>query len=325
MNGPARAPYVKLLRSRCAPLLLSFVMHTLSCLISQAQTPGVAGSFLTDSIEIGRPFQYALTFWHAPTVDVLFPDTARQFSPFLVQRVATFTTKTTGSGRQRVSRDSAVYTLVSFSVDSIQLLRVPLQQVNGTDTTTLLTQPDTVFLRTTLAAAGTLQTDVDAASPLGLLATETDVLPVQQQFNYPLLGVSLLLAGILGFLVYGLFRQPILRFLGLYRLNRRHIRFLRDYNRLSRNLDADTATDNANQAVVTWKTYLEQLERRPYVSLTTSEIAERLANDRVADALREADRMIYGSGYSDKSQPALRVLGDVATQAYHHRRDVLGG
>ncbi len=277
------------------------------------------GSFLTDSIEVGRPFQYALTFDHAPTVDVLFPDTIRQFSPFLVQRVAIFTTRTTGTGQRAVSRDSAVYTLVSFQIEATQVLRVPVQQIRDTDTTTLMTQPDTVILRSVLGRA------LPGNSHTGLLATETDVMPLQQQFNYPLLGVSLLLAGIVGFLMYGLFRRPIQRFLSLYRLNRRHIRFQREYNRLSRNLTVDTAPDYTNQAVVLWKTYLEKLEKRPYVSLTTSEIAERLADDRVADALREADRMIYGSGYSDESQPALHVLSDVATHAYHQRREVLRG
>jgi len=321
MNVLAYLSFMKRIPSCCIRLLLTFIIYTSSFVIAQAQKPGVEGSFLTDSIEIGRPFQYALTFDHAPTVDVLFPDTTRQFSPFLVQRVAIFTTRTTGTGRGAVSRDSAVYTLVSFLIDSMQTLRVPVQQINDADTTTLLTQPDTVFLRSVLRAAGQSKPDPQ----VGLLATETDVLPLQQQFNYPRLGVSLLLAGIVGFLVYGLFRRPILRFSGLYRLNRRHVRFLREYNRLGRNLNADTAPDYANQAVVLWKTYLERLERRPYVSLTTSEIAERLANDRVADALREADRMIYGSGYSEQSQDALRVLSNVATQAYHHRREALLG
>lgn len=326
MNVPAYPSFIKRIPGRYIRLLLTFIsigvpIHLSSFIIAHAQTPRVEGSFLTDSIEIGRPFQYVLTFDHAPTVDVLFPDTIRQFSPFLVQQVAIFTTKTTGSGRRAVSRDSAVYTLVSFQVDAIQVLQVPVQQIKDTDTTRLMTQPDTVVLRSVLAVADQLPVNPNT----GLLATETDVMPLRQQFNYPLLGVSLLLAGIVGFLMYGLFRRPIQRFSSLYRLNRRHIQFQREYNRLSRNLNIDTAPDYANQAIILWKTYLEKLEKRPYVSLTTSEIAERLADDRVANALREADLMIYGSGYSDQSQPALHVLSDVATQAYYQRREVLRG
>lgn len=295
-----------------------FVIYHACTSPGNAQTPAVQGRFLTDSIDIGRPFRYALTFDHAPTVDVFFPDTARQFGPFLVQDVVTLATRTTGSGRRAVSRDSAVYTLVSFSVDPVQVLRVPVLQVNNIDSATFLTQPDTVLLRSTLNPAAPGKPNA------GLLTTETDVLPLQQQFNYPLLGVSLLLAGIVGFLLYGLFRRPISRLYTLYRLNRRHIRFLREYTRLIRLLNADTASDYANQSVILWKTYLEKLEKRPYIPLTTSEIAERMADPDVADALRQADRMIYGGGYSDQSQAALRVLSGVATRAYHQQRKTLG-
>lgn len=280
-----------------------------------AQPPAkslLRGQFLTDSIEVGRPFQYALTYNHTPTADVLFPDTSRHFAPFRVQDVAVFATTTTGIGSEATSRDSAVYTLISFAIDSVQTLQVPVRLVNPTDCTTLLTQTDTVFLRSKLT------------TPMALtLASATRLAPLRQQFNYPLLGIAFMLVSIAGFLIYGLFRRPIRRFYSLYRLNRRHIRFLREYNRLSRGLNSVTAPDSANQAIVLWKTYLEKLERRPYVSLTTSEIAERIADNRVADALREADRMIYGGGYSQQSQPALRVLSDVATQIYHRRRDAL--
>jgi len=317
MTDTARPFFRHLTVSRRIRLSVLFVICYALISPGNAQTPVVQGQFLTDSIDIGRPFRYALTFDHAPTVDVFFPDTARQFSPFLVQNVVTLPTRTTGSGRTAISRDSAVYTLVSFSVDSVQVLRVPVLQVNNTDSTTFLSQPDTVLLRSTLNPAAPGKPNVD------LLTAQTDVLPLKQQFNYPLLGVSLLVAGIVGFLLYGLFRKPISRFSTLYQLNRRHIRFLREYTRLIRLLNADTASDYANQSIILWKAYLEKLEKRPYVPLTTSEIAERMGDPDVADALRQADRMIYGGDYSDQSQAALRMLSGVATRAYHQRRMML--
>lgn len=285
--------------------------------IAEAQPPAkvpLRGHFLTDSVEIGQPFRYALTYDHAPTADVLFPDKARHFAPFLVQDVAVFTTRTTGTGPQAMSRDSAVYTLVSFSVDSAQCLRVPVRLLNASDCTTLFTTIDTVFLKSQLASA---RPDTLA------LASVTAVVPLRQEFNYPVLAIVVVLTGLGGALLYGLFRRPLTRWYGQYTLTRRHIRFLREYNRLSRGINASTAADSANQAVVLWKTYLERLERRPYNSLTTPEIAKRIADERVSDALREADRMIYGGAFSAQSQPALRVLSDVATQTYHRRRDAM--
>ena len=57
--------------------------------------------------------------------------------------------------------------------------------------------------------------------------------------------------------------------------------------------------------------------------MTTSELAEHMGSDRVTDALREADRMIYGGAFSPQSQSALRLLSEVATQAYHRCRNRL--
>ncbi|GAB3505551.1 hypothetical protein GCM10027341_37360 [Spirosoma knui] len=279
--------------------------------------PLPVGQFLTDSIEIGRPFRYSLTYRHPSAVDVLFPDTAKHFSPYRVQHVAVFATQTTGSGLDAISRDSAVYTLVSFETDSMQLLQVPVRLINAADCTALMSQTDTIFLRSKL-------TDNRIGDPQSLtLATETQLAPLQQQFNYPALGVGLFTTGLLFAIIYGVFGRAIRRQWRLYQMNRRHVRFLREYNRLSSSISPQTASETANQVVIMWKSYLEKLDRQPYASLTTSEIADRMNDDRVTNALREADRMIYGGAFSSQSQSALRVLSDVATQTYHRRQGQL--
>lgn len=303
------------------PLFLRLFSGLLLCLLailSNAQSLPV-GRFLTDSIEIGRPFQYALTYRHPPNVDVLFPDTTQSFVPYRVQQVAVFATKTVGFDQKAVSRDSAVYTLVSFETDSIQLLQVPVQLLNATDCTALMTPVDTVFLRSKLASVNLMTANQSGPQSL-TLATETKLAPLQQQLNYPVLAIGVLITCILIGLFYGLFGRGIRRQWRIFQLNRRHIRFLRDYNRLIRGINAETATEMANQAVVMWKTYLEQLDNQPYASLTTPELAERMNDDRVTNALREADQMIYGGVFSTHSQSALRDLGDIATQIYHRQR-----
>ncbi|MDB5243265.1 MAG: hypothetical protein JWP57_3890 [Spirosoma sp.] len=278
--------------------------------------PAPVGRFLTDSVDIGRPFQYALTYRHAPTTDLLFPDTASQFAPYRVQKVDLFTTRTIGAGTSAVSVDSAVYTLVSFEIDSIQLLRVPIRLINPTDCTTIFTSTDTVFLRSQLRPSAAGLTHHSSLT----LATQTTLAPLQQEFNYPVLG--LFAAGLVGVsgLLYGLFGRAIRRQWRLYQLNRRHHRFLREFDRLIQRISADSAAETANQASIIWKTYLERIEIQPYSSLTTSEIAERVDDERVTNALREADRMIYGGAFTTQSAASLTVLSDVATQRYHHKR-----
>lgn len=278
--------------------------------------PAPVGRFLTDSIDIGRPFQYALTYRHPPTADLLFPDTASRFLPYIVRNVAVFTTRTTGTGLDAVSIDSAVYTLLSFETDSVQLLRVPVRLINAVDCTDLFAPADTVFLRSKLQ----VDTVGSAGYLSGGLAAETTLVPLQQQFNYPVLGLFVAAVALMSGLLYGIFGRAVRRQWRLYRINRRHQRFLGEFNRLISRIDADSAADTANQAVITWKTYLEVIERQSYSSLTTSEIAEQMADERVTVALREADRMIYGGAFSAQSAGSLRVLSDVATQRYQRRR-----
>ena len=298
--------------------LLMLSQWTLPLVWAQPPVRLPKGQFLTDSIEIGRPFRYALTYRHTPSAEVLFPDTSLNFKPFRVKEVTVSPTETTGEGAKAISRDSAVYTLISFETDSVQLLQVPIRVLNLTDCTTLMSQLDTVFLRSRLTA---LRSGMATAQSL-TLASETQLAPLQQQFNYPLLIEVVAAIGASITLLYLLFGRLARRQWHLFQLRQHHVRFLRDYNRLTRQLNASTVADIANQAVIRWKTYLEELENQPYASLTTPEIAERTGDDRVGDALREADRMIYGNAFSERSPDALRLLRDVAAQAYHRRRNL---
>ncbi|GAB3986773.1 hypothetical protein GCM10028807_04900 [Spirosoma daeguense] len=277
------------------------------------------GYFLTDSIEIGRPFQYSLTYRHPTKNDVLFPDTAKHFAPYRVQNVATFTTQTVGTGRSAISRDSAVYTLVSFETDSVQLLRVPVRILNAQDCTAQWTQTDTVFLRSKLPV-----TLSDSSRRQSLkLATSTALAPVQQEFNYMSLGVGVLAISFGATLLYALFGRSIRRQWRLYKLNRQHVNFHRNYTRLINRLNAYTAADTANQAIVMWKAYLELIDTVPYTAMTTPELAEQLNDERITNALREADQMIYGGTFSLQSHQSLQVLSDVATQTYYRSRSRL--
>lgn len=277
------------------------------------------GQFLTDSIEIGRPFRYALCFQHPIAEDVLFPDSTA-FAPFLVREKAFLPTRSD----TQISTDSAVYTLVSFETQPQLTLRVPLYIVGPGDCTVVFSSIDTVFFRSRLQTArpDTLR-----------LETSTQVTPLRQELNYPVLLGVLGTIGLIISVVYALFAQTINRQLTFFRLRRQHRSFLREYNRLIRTLSADSATEIANQAVVRWRNYLESLEQQPYSTMTTPEIVQRITNRQptlpgvsgqdVEDALKTADRMIYGGTYTDQSSESMRLLRTVASMIYHQRRAVL--
>ncbi|GAB3268005.1 hypothetical protein GCM10027347_37240 [Larkinella harenae] len=269
---------------------------------AKAQLP--KGVFLTDTIEIGKPFQYSLSVRHRASVDVLFPDTARHFSPFLVRDITIFSTQTDASG----SLDSSVYTLISFETRPSQTLQVPIVLLRSpTDCTQVLSNIDTVQLRERIQ---TMRPDTLR------LSTETKVVSLRQQMNYPLLLVILLilcgLAGVL-FLFFG---NSIRTRIRRYQLYRQYQEFQRSFNRLTRGIGPETAHEDAGRAVIIWKKYMERLERKPFTSLTTREIVELVQDDRLADALKEIDGVIYGSFYSDRTQQSLRILNEVADSAF---------
>ena len=274
------------------------------------------GHFLDDTLEIGRPVRYSLSWRHSPTQDAIFPDTARAFAPFLVRDVVLFPTET----QQSISRDSAVYTLVSFVTAPAQTLRVPVQLVSQTDCTRLWSGTDTIRLRSQLQTArpDTL-----------VLATDTTVKPLRQQLNYPVLAAVLLGIAAGAALSYALFGRLIAQRLRLYRFAQRHNVFRRSYDRLTGGIRVETAGEAANQALILWRGYLQYLQDEPFNSLTSREIIGQLQktgvmpvnDEQLAQALYETDRVIYGGAFSDQSALSLQLLRGVAIALYHRRRE----
>lgn len=106
-----------------------------------AQKP--KGVFLQDSLSVGKPISFSLSYWHHPSQDVFFPDSTYDFSPFRFVSETFITTKTLG-GR---SLDSVVYSLVSYEIDSIQRLRLPVFILREGDSLKLFGEADSVFFK----------------------------------------------------------------------------------------------------------------------------------------------------------------------------------
>jgi hypothetical protein len=276
-----------------------------------AQRP--RGQFLQDSVQIGKPLQYALRFGHRSDLDVFFPDSTFDFFPFeLVERVY-FPTQTGPQG----SVDSVVYTLVSFEIAPVQRLSLPVFVRAEGDCTAVWSVPDSVQRRALIpnpAQARRLRTT--------RLRVDTRWQPVREQVNYPLL-LGILLGFLIGAgLLYGAFGKPIRRWLRMLQLRRRYLEFSRNFQRLSRGISGrkqDLA--RAERAVVLWKRYVERLERRPVSTFTTRELIDYFPdNPQLAEALRETDAVVYGGVFSPRTSPALQTLRELARQRYRQRR-----
>ena len=284
------------------------ILLIISCLVviesSYAQKP--VGRFQTDSIEIGRPIDYTLSYRHSPSAEVFFPDTTYNFYPFEIVRRNIFPTSTTNN----VSTDSVVYTLITFDITKNQKLGLPIYLLSKRDCTAVYALADSVFLKEMI------KTSLDSLQ----LKTDTKLLPLSQQVNYPKILTYLL--GLLGvvLIIYAFFGRFIRKQYTLFLFGRRHKDFQTNYKKFTRSTLDDVTI---GKALVLWKKHLEWLEKRPYTSYTTKEIVSRLPSERLEEALREVDSAIYGGILSTQMPLAMSILLEKATELYKKRREEL--
>ncbi len=264
------------------------------------------GRFLGDTIKVGMPVQYALSSRHLAATPVIFPDSGFAYGPFEWVGKKYFPTRTDRLG---ISTDSAVYTLVSFRLEDVQHLALPVYVVHARDCTAVFAAPDSVFLKRLVVPEAVAQ-----------LRTNTTPAAVPRQANYPLFaGVVagiLLLAGV----VYLSFGKRIMKRYKLFRMGRHHRGFVNDYEKLVRRIRQQVDVATVANAVVIWKEYMEWLEERPFSTYTTKEIVEILPDQGLAEALQETDRVIYAQMPSENSFRSVRTLEYIALRRYREKR-----
>ncbi|TDE13974.1 hypothetical protein E0F88_18675 [Dyadobacter psychrotolerans] len=274
-----------------------------------AQKVSVKGKFLTDSIEVGKPFLYTLSCRHAPAKEVFFPDSSFNYSPFEIISRKSFPSSTDEAGK--ITLDSAIYQLVTFDVSPSQVLRVPIYVYEKKDCTTVFTARDSIFLK---------KSNIDPVSKPNALRPETALIPLSSEFNFSILIGSLaLIIGVTG-AIYWVFGKDIYKQWRLIKLQRRHFEYLRSFNRLLRNAREKNNIKDAESAIIVWKNYLERLEKKPFATYTTREIMDNMPDDALAEALKNMDGIIYGQVKSKNMDVFLEVLKSGATRLYRSKR-----
>lgn len=285
-------------------LILLFVIGKVT--MGLAQKP--QGRFLTDSVSIGVPVRFVLSYRHKPDLDVFFPDTSHAFKPFQYVSRDFFATQTDARG----SLDSVVYTLVSFEINPVQKLQLPVYLRNTRDCTVVYSNADSLFLR-----------EMIRTEELGGMKfqSETRLLPLAQETNYPLILLSLIGVFVLAALLNWWFGDTFQRWFLVLKLIRKHAEFVRNFQRFERGVSSKVLTDSVEKAVILWKNYLERLEHKPFTSFTTREIIENIPNESLGESLREIDMTIYGGTTSVKTATSLAVLKEVAEEFYRKKRE----
>jgi hypothetical protein len=253
--------------------------------LTLAQEVQVSGKFLTDSIRIGEPVPYALSATYPSHRFVLFPDSLDEFKPFEYHRKRYFPTET----KNGISRDSAIYWVTSFEIDSIQFLSLAVMQLSDGDSIYFQSASDSIFLSSQVHSLP----DTLAANQLPL-KIDTVYRVVNQVFNYPafMIGAGILLMALTA--VWIIFGKRIRKWWLRHKLTRSYQSFERAFQTITDKIKNEGNRAEAEHAVRIWKGYLEELERIPYTSYTTKEILSLQNHTDIRDALMSIDQKIYG-------------------------------
>ena len=283
------------------------VIVVLASVQSSAQLR-VRGYLLKDSAAIGEIVPYVLTASYPRDKQVVFPDSTFSVAPFELSGKRFFPTRSLDGA----SYDSAVYFVSTFEIDSIQVLRLPVFLVTAADSTAVYARPDSLRLRYRV----TIPLDSVAVEKLPLKAN-TAYQRVKWLFNYPVLMMVAVVLAIVGIIAWLVFGKQIRRFFALRRLRKAYENFQQRYTQALETLGSEASSRRAEEALVMWKKYMEELEQFPFTKSTSREILRRYSSDLLASALRNIDRAIYG-GY-DASHDPFVFLKTYSRQQFEKR------
>ena len=262
-------------------ILLVFAIHVNAL----AQTVETSAVFLEDSVKIGMPVGYSLTSRYPADKDILFPDSTSNFGRFEYSSKQWYPTITANG----FSKDSVIYFVRTFEIDSTQTLALNLIELVDGDSIVHPFPVDSIALVHTIS-------DIPDSLSVIFLQEDTDFARVDTQFNYPFVIASLLMALALLIILWVVFGKKIRNALGARRLKKRNEKFMKEYDLLTRNIRVESIHDDSEIVLSYWKKYMEGLEKLPYRKMTTKEIASMKSEEELINALREVDKVIYADG-----------------------------
>lgn len=256
-------------------LLLLFVNH----FTYSQEDVTLKGYFLEDSIKIGVGTPYVLTAKYPISVDLIFPDSLYDFSPYELGEKLYYPT----SSGSEYSYDSAVYYLTSFEIDSIQYYQMPAFILKGKDSIVLTATKDSIFLQQLVSEIP----DSVAVEAMPLIENTT-YKKVNFEFNYPYLIIGIVVLLIILIVVFVFFGKPIRKWFLLRKMNKTHLAYL---EQLEKTITSDK---NYEYLIMLWKNYHAKLEGEPYTSYTTKELLKLAPVKSIETVLRNIDKAIYG-------------------------------
>lgn len=271
---------------------------------SFAQSVQVDGYFTQDSARLGERVGFVLKAKYPESSQVVFPDSAYDFSPLILLEKKTFISQTA----EGVTLDSAIYFVSNFSLDPSIFLSLPVYELSRYDSVTYFSTEAELKLKLTL----------DSIPEQPVFQENNVYQPLEKNFNWLL---ASLIAGAVILLLGGFALLFAKRIKAIFKKNREKIRWMqfeRKWKKLSDLLAQNPALELADEVIGLWKGYLESITDQPYQEWTSSEIAEALEDREIFAALRSIDMIIY-AGKEAKTSEATDYLLEVAKNKYKEK------
>jgi hypothetical protein len=262
--------------------------------------------FLKDSVKIGEPIKFSLVFRHDSDMELLFPDSTFDYSPFEFVKKEFYPTYSDSIE----SLDSVVYTLSTFEMEQSLSLALPVFIFENGDTSKLYSEPASVVLNQV----------IQIITPQDSLKPNTNYKILNTKLNYPYLMIGFGILILIVAITFVFFRKKLLAQYYLYTMKLDHNKFVKRYSDLQYEYRESPSSALLEDILSLWKKYLEKLERVSYTTLTTKEIAAIVDIPQLTSSLQNFDRAIYGGYVLEDMTNSINYLFDIANLKYINRQ-----
>lgn len=269
---------------------------------AHSQDLEVEGYFMQDSAMLGERVGYVLKAKSKPGVNIVFPDSTHNYSPFVLLEKKSFISST----QEDVTVDSVVYYVSNFSLDPVAKLALPVYEVFRFDS--LVHMP--------LEASLALKLTIDPL-PEELSFKDNNVYqPIPTEFNMLVLLLILGVIAVLAIIVLVIFGKKIKRKWDNWREKQKYKRFVKRWNAAETAFAATPDMAQADELLGLWKTYMEHLNNEPFREWTTTEISEFLDNKEIIKDFRAIEMVIYAGKEGKDITETCNNLKDICTDSF---------
>jgi hypothetical protein len=269
---------------------------------AHSQDLEVEGYFMQDSAMLGERVGYVLKTKSKPGINIVFPDSTHNFSPFVLLEKKSFISST----QEDVTVDSVVYYVSNFSLDPVTTLSLPVYEVFRFDS--LVHKP--------LEAGLALKLTIDPL-PEELGFKDNNVYqPIPTEFNMVVLLIILGVIAVLAIIVLVIFGKKIKKQWDNWREKQKYKRFVKRWNAAETAFATTPDMAQADELLGLWKTYMEHLNNEPFREWTTTEISEFLDNKEIIKDFRAIEMVIYAGKEGKDITETCNNLKDICTDSF---------